>query len=213
MSSREEYKYLVDVDVYRAAKVHIGGERLRPQFRKFVTTRMMRKDPFGKRIRTRIIDLKQTDYRIRLLSDRIARVGPENVAAFCSKQACFNPIMHFSRLTGAKAYPGRFVPGMLTNPQHTMYIEPELVIVTDPLVDKQAILEAASMGIPIAGILTTDNPVVYIDFIVPANNRLRDSLALVYRLITREVLLKTGVIASREDMPVKREEFTKRPKR
>ena len=211
--SREEYEYLIDVDVYRAAKVHIGGERLRPQFRKFVTTRMARKDPFGKIIRSRIIDIKQTDYRIRLLSDRIARVGAENVAVFCGKQVCYNPVLHFGRLTGAKVFAGRFVPGTLTNPQYVGYIEPELVIITDPLVDKQAIIEAASMGIPIAGILTTDNPVVYIDYIVPANNRLRDSLALVYRLLAREVLYKTGVIASRNDMPIGREDFAKRPKR
>ncbi len=213
MSARQEYEFLIDVDIYRAAKVHIGSERVRPQMKRFVTNRLARRDKFGRILRTRIIDLKQTDERIRLLADRIARVGAENVAVFCGKQMCFMPTTNFGRYTGAKSFPGRFVPGMLTNPRHTMFIEPELIIVSDPVVDKQAILEAASMGIPIAGILTTDNPLAYIDFIVPANNRLQESLALVYRLLAREVLYKSGVIASREDMPVSWEDFLKKPRR
>ena len=45
----------------------------------------------------------------------------------------------------------RFMPGTLTNPSLPYFIEPQLIIISDPEVDGQAIIEATNAGIPVIG--------------------------------------------------------------
>ena len=83
---------------------------------------------------------------------------------------------------------GRFMPGTLTNPLLPYYSEPQLIIVSDPQVDAQAVTEASNAGIPVIGIANTDNVTSELDLVIPANNRGRKSLATVYWLLAREIL-------------------------
>ena len=80
------------------------------------------------------------------------------------------------------------MPGTLTNPSLSFYIEPQLIIISDPRIDFQAITEATNAGIPVIGIANTDNITSKLDLIIPANNRGRKSLATVYWLLAREIL-------------------------
>ena len=50
---------------------------------------------------------------------------------------------------GAQPIAGRWMPGTLTNQITTKYLEPRLLIVTDPRTDAQAIVEAAYASIPV----------------------------------------------------------------
>ena len=83
---------------------------------------------------------------------------------------------------------GRFMPGTLTNPSLPFYIEPQLIIISDPRVDSQAVTEATKAGIPVIGVANTDNITSKLDLIIPANYRGRKSLATVYWLLAREIL-------------------------
>src|SRR3989304_4680157 len=65
----------------------------------------------------------------------------------------------------------RFMPGTLTNPSLPYYIEPKLVLISDPQVDAQAITEATNAGIPVIGVSNTDNITSKIDLVIPAHNR------------------------------------------
>jgi len=98
------------------------------------------------------------------------------------------PIEKFCEVTGAKMMFGRFMPGTLTNPSLPFYTEPQLVIVSDPQVDSQAITEATNAGIPVIGLANTDNVTSKLDLIIPANNRGRKALATVYWLLARGIL-------------------------
>ena len=80
------------------------------------------------------------------------------------------------------------MPGTLTNPTLPYYSEPQLIIVSDPQVDAQAVTEATNAGIPVIGIANTDNVTSELDLVIPANNRGRKSLATVYWLLAREIL-------------------------
>ena len=80
------------------------------------------------------------------------------------------------------------MPGTLTNPLLPYYSEPQLIIVSDPQVDAQAVTEASNAGIPVIGIANTDNVTSELDLVIPANNRGRKSLATVYWLLAREIL-------------------------
>ncbi len=92
------------------------------------------------------------------------------------------------------------MPGTLTNPSLPYYIEPKLVLISDPQVDEQAIIEATNAGIPIIGIANTDNITSNLDVIIPANNRGRKALATVYWLLVRQVLIERGELKENEPM-------------
>jgi small subunit ribosomal protein S2 len=102
---------------------------------------------------------------------------------------------------------GRFMPGTLTNPLLPYYIEPQLMLISDPQTDEQAILEATNAGIPVIGISNTDNITSKIDLIIPANNRGRKSLAAIYWLLAREILLQKGQLKANESMKYEIDDF------
>ncbi|MEM4702744.1 MAG: 30S ribosomal protein S2, partial [Archaeoglobaceae archaeon] len=103
---------------------------------------------------------------------------------------------------GTKCIIDRFVPGTLTNPNLKEYIEPDIVFVNDPAIDKQAIIEATKVGIPVIALCDTNNSTADIDLIIPTNNKGRKALALVYWLIAREMKKARG-----EPFPYTVEEF------
>ena len=47
----------------------------------------------------------------------------------------------FAKAIGAKIFAGRFVPGTMTNPNLSVYVEPSVLLVTDPAADIQALHE------------------------------------------------------------------------
>ena len=102
---------------------------------------------------------------------------------------------------------GRFMPGTLTNPLLPYYIEPELVMVSDPQVDEQAVIEATNAGIAVIAISNTDNVTSKVDLVIPANNRGRKSLAAIYWLLAREILLQKGELKGDESMKYEIDDF------
>ena len=79
------------------------------------------------------------------------------------------------------------MPGSLTNPIYKEFYEPDVLIVTDPLSDKQAMKEAIEMRIPIIGMADTFNETSFIDLVVPCNNKGKKSLALIFWAIANLV--------------------------
>ena len=135
-----------------------------------------------------IIDSKKTLSRIQTAAKFINRSDIAKILVCSGREYASTPVEKFCELTGATPMLGRFMPGTLTNPSLPYYREPELVFVSDPQVDEQAIVEATNAGIPVIGISNTDNVTSRIDLVIPANNRGRKSLAATYWLLAREIL-------------------------
>jgi small subunit ribosomal protein S2 len=102
---------------------------------------------------------------------------------------------------------GRFLPGTITNPSFPGYYEPDVLLVTDPLVDSQAIEEAVKMRIPIVALCDTSNETESIDLIIPVNNKGRKALAMVYWLLALEVQKNREIIKEDKEFKYKPEEF------
>jgi len=203
LSSSEAAELLVPLEVYLAAGLHIGTR---------IKTKAML--PFIYRVRPDglyVLDVRKIDERIRIAAKFIARYPPHKVVAVSSRQYGWRPVEKFCALTGAKPITGRFVPGTFTNPHLPNYLEPGIVIVTDPRADEQAIDEAAKMGIPVIALCDTDNRAGFIELIIPVNNKGRKALALTYWLLARQVLRERGDIPPDGDIPVPIEEFEARP--
>ena len=135
-----------------------------------------------------LFDLDITLSRIETASRFIKKFDIKKVIVYSGRTYASTPIEKFCELTGASKMLGRFMPGTLTNPSLPYYSEPQLIIVSDPQVDAQAVTEATNAGVPVIGIANTDNVTSELDLVIPANNRGRKSLATVYWLLAREIL-------------------------
>ncbi len=69
-------------------------------------------------------------------------------------------------------------------------------MVTDPAADAQALSEAVKSGLPVVAICDANNRLRNVDLALPANNKGRRSLALVYWLLARETLKLRGTLTS-----------------
>jgi small subunit ribosomal protein S2 len=197
-----EADLLTPMDKYLAAGCHIGTQ---------VKTQDM--DPFVYRQRPiglYVLDVRKTDERIRTAGKFIARFDPSKIVVVSGRVYGKRPVETFAYYIGANAFTERFVPGTLTNPNIAgprVYVEPELVILTDPRTDQQALSEAAKIGVPVIGLCDTDNQTTNVDLVIPSNNRGRKALALVYFLLTRQVLRERGTLNEEEETAFTAEDF------
>ena len=161
---------------------------------KFMSPFIVKANPEG----LYILDMEKTLQRIDVAATFISRINLTRVAICSAREYGKTPVEKFCELTGALAVLGRFMPGTFTNPLLPNYMEPELVLVTDPQADQQAVLEATRAGLPVIAISNSDNVTSKVDLVIPANNRGRRALATVYWLLARAVLSKLGLIKAEE---------------
>ena len=127
---------------------------------------------------------------------------PSTVIAVSGRLYGQRAVYKFSQYTKSVAVTGRWTPGMLTNQNTKKFVEPRLLILTDPRIDYNALVESSYANIPIIALCNTDNNLEYVDCAIPCNNRSKKSLAMVYWLLTREVLsLKGELDESFTDLP------------
>ncbi len=139
-----------------------------------------------------MLDVKASDERIKIAASFLSKFDPMRILVVSARQYGQYPAMMFAKVVGTKSQVGRFIPGTLTNPQYRNFMEPDVVIVTDPIGDSQAVKEAVDVGIPVIGMCDTNNMTVNIDLVIPTNNKGRKALALIYFLLAREILLLRG---------------------
>ena len=154
-----------------------------------------------------MLDIKMTLERIKIAAKFVNHFDIKKVMVCSGHEYASTPVEKFCELTGAKIMLGRFMPGTLTNPSLPFYTEPQLVFVSDPEVDSQAMVEATNAGIPVVGLANTDNITSNLDLIIPANNRGRKALATAYWLLVREILIQRGDMKEDQDMKYEIDDF------
>ncbi|WP_324735461.1 30S ribosomal protein S2 [Thermococcus sp. SY098] len=195
-------EYLVPLDQYLAAGVHIGTQQKTKDMKKFIYR--VRQDGLY------VLDVRKTDERLRIAGKFLAKFEPDKILAVSVRLYGQKPVKKFGEVTGARAIPGRFLPGTMTNPAVKNFFEPDVLIVTDPRADHQALKEAVEVGIPIVALVDTENLLSYVDLAIPTNNKGRKALALIYWILAREILYNRKEIESREDFKVPVEDFEMR---
>jgi small subunit ribosomal protein S2 len=190
---------LLPRDVLLSAGIHIG-------------TRMKTRDmePFIYRVRPDglfVLDVQKTDERIKVAGKFLARFEPSKIAVAASRLYAHEPVRKFCQLTGAKPIIGRFIPGLLSNPLYANRIDPEVIVVSDPRADAQAVKEASRMGIPIVALCSTDNEFAGVDLVIPTNNKGRRALAVIFWLLARQVLREKGELSIDKDPPIPIDDF------
>jgi small subunit ribosomal protein S2 len=198
-TNNQETNMLISEEIYMTSGAHIGTRQKTANIKDFIYK--VRNDGLY------IIDVKKTDEKIKTAAKFISKYNPEDVLAVSIRQYGQKPVKKMGELTGIRILDGRFRPGSLTNPNAKGFFEPSLLIVTDPLADQQALHEAENIGIPVIGLCDTNNETKYLDIIIPTNNKGRRALALIYWLLTREILKQQAKIKKYEDFKTTVEEF------
>ncbi|MEK6984454.1 MAG: 30S ribosomal protein S2 [Nanoarchaeota archaeon] len=195
-----EEKFLVPRDVYLKSGIHIGTK-----FRtKYMDQFIYKTRPDG----LSVLNLQKIDERIKIAASFLTQYGSEDVLVICRRENGWKAVELFGKLTGIRVFAGRYPPGILTNPNLEIYTEAKIVLVVDAWPDKNAVLDAVRIGIPVVALCDTNNQSNFLDLVVPCNNKGKKSLGLLFYILTKEFLRLKGKLKDGEELKEKLEDFT-----
>ncbi len=199
ISKEKESQFLIPLSQYLATGIHIGMRARTKDMEQFIYR--VRQDKLA------VFDVSKIDERIKLASNLLSHYDPQDILVVSRKRNGHKPVYMFAKVTGAHYFYGRFMPGTLTNPNYEKYIEPKIIVLTDPFADSQAFQEALKSNMTIIAMCDTYDKTKNIDLVIPMNNKGRKSVALAYYLLAKEYLKRRGEIKSDDEFPYKMKDF------
>ncbi|MBN1923360.1 MAG: 30S ribosomal protein S2 [Nanoarchaeota archaeon] len=196
----ESENLLVPLDWYLKAGIHIGTKYKNKSVSDFIYK--------TKQSGLKILDIESVDNRLKLGAKLLSDYNPEDILLVCRRETGHKAVKKLAEITGMRCVIGRYLPGTITNAEFGAFIEPKLLVVSDPWHDKQAIKDAVLCNIPILGLVGSNNSVENIDFAIPCNNKSKKSLPLVYYILGREYLKNKGLIKNNEEYNAELKDFT-----
>ena len=192
MTETEAKELLIDEDTFLTCGVHIGTKQKSKDMEPYI--HKVRDDGL------RILNVNLTSEIIVETAIFLKEYEAKDVLVVSARQYGWKPAKKFADTCGFNCIAGRFTPGRLTNPEMRYFIEPKIIVLTDPAADAQAFREAINIKIPVIAMCDSNNLTNNIDIIIPGNNKGRRSLALIYWLLSREILRIRGELGSDEDL-------------
>jgi len=190
---------LVAQDLYLKSGIHIGTKFKTKYMSKFI----YKTRPDG----LSVLNLQQIDERIKLAAGFLSQFEPDEILIVSRRENGWKPVRIFGKATGCSVIPGRYPPGILTNPALRNYREAGVILITDSWPDRNAIKDALAMGIPVIALCDTNNTSNNIDLVVPCNNKGKKSLGLFFYILAKEYLKLKGKIKSDEEFEFKPDDF------
>lgn len=168
---------LIPLDDYVRTGIHLGTKVITPDMKKFVYRR--RADSIG------VLNTTLIDERIKKAIEVLSKYEPKDIALACKREAGWEAAKLLGETLGIQVFTKTYPAGMMTNTQLEGFYEPDLVIVCDPWIDRNALGDAKKTNKEVVMLADTNNFTRLADYVIPCNNKGSKSLGLVFYLIAK----------------------------
>ncbi len=183
--TEKENELLVPLETYLKSGIHLGTKIISPYTRRFVYKR--RADGLA------VINTKLIDKRLKLAGKFLAKYAPEKIVIIGKRESSWRALDTFSKVIGIRVFGKKYPAGIVTNPSLETFFEPEVFIIIDPWLDKNAMIDALKIRIPVVALCDTNNVTNNIDVIIPCNNKSAKSIGLVFHILAKEYTKNRGM--------------------
>jgi len=176
-SDELEKETLIPIEDYLKSSIHLGTRAITPDMKPYVYKR--RADSLA------VFNTVLLDDKIREGADFLSQHAPEDIILVCKRESGHKAAELFSEVTGIKTFTRQYPAGILTNPNLENFLEADLLVICDPWTDKNALIDATKIKIPILGICDTNNYTKNITQVIPGNNKSAKSLGMIFYLLAK----------------------------